>query len=405
MSGPKGGSYRVETAKQREARLLRDAKAHYARAQIVWAAAQSRMDATAAVTGTVVPCRKPAAVRAGADSAAYSAAATALEAAAAAAVEAATAVREAHADARYAAQLARITAPAASTPAEPVHAPRRTSVPADTIATPTPSIDRVRTGERVQRRVAALAGVDHDTDRVALLVADIANAHNQSRVDLLISELDAILRDGQAAAARAAAAAQTRADLEQLAARIAGIDREPVDAVRQQIARLIAAEATALPADLSAQVDQLIAESDADDDRHQVIASMRHALEELGYTLGPEFDTQLESSRGTTIVSGPTAGYGVKVRLEPDRSRFSAQAVKSDAVISSTEKDADVERQFCTDFAEIVAMVGADGVALDIDIDVEPGASKVQEVAAEHVAASGRRRAQRRSAERERHQS
>lgn len=407
MSGPKGGSYRVESAKQREERLLRDAKASYVRAQSLWRAAQSKMETTAAATGVAVRFDPPAAVRSGADSAAYRAAAAALEAAAQAAVEAAAAVRQECADARFAAQVARITAASAATPVESVASHQRESAvkSAETTSAPVAEVDRARTAERVQRRLSALAAVDHDGGRAQLLVGDIAKAQKQSRVDLLISELDAMVRDGQAAAERAGVVAQVRADLEALAARIQDIQGEAADAVRQQVTHLIATEVLAVPSALGATVDQLVAVVDAEADRHHVVASMQRALEQLGYTLGPEFETQLENNRGTAIVSGPMAGYGVKVRMERDSNRFTAQAVKSDAVITSAEKDMEAERAFCDDFGEMVAMVRGDGIELNVDIDVDPGVTAVQEVAAEQVAASGRPRAQRRSAERERQQS
>lgn len=407
MSGPKGGSYRVESAKQREERLLRDAKASYARAQSLWSAAQSKMETTATATGKVVNFAPPAPVRSGADSAAYTAAAAALEAAAQAAVDAAAAVRQECADARFAAQVARIAAASAATGVAVTTPHRRESPSAatETVAAPAAQIDRVRTAERVQKRLTALAALDHDGDRAQLLVEDIAKAQKQSRVDLLISELDAILRDGQLAAERATVIARVRADLEALVARIVDVDGEPADAVRRQVALLIATDASAIPGELSAAVDQLVAAADAEADRHHVVASMQRALEQLGYVLGPEFETQLESDRGTAIVGSPMAGYGVKVRMEHGSNRFTAQAVKSDAVITSAEKDMDVERAFCGDFEEMVTIVRGDGIQLDIDIDVQPGATAVQEVAAEHVAASGRPRAQRRSVERERQQS
>lgn len=407
VSGPKGGAYRVESAKQREERLLRDAKASYARAQSLWRAAQSKMETTATVTGMAVLVEPPAAVRSGADSATYRAAATALEAAAKAAVEAAAAVRQQYADTRFAAQVARIAAASTVTqiaPDTPHNKPRAARV-SETADAPAVQIDRAQTAERVQRRLAALAAVDHDGDRAQVLVEDIAKAQKQSRIDLLISELDAMLREGQAIAERANLIAQVRAELEALVARIAGIEGEAADGVRHQVTQLITTETSAVPGDLSATVDHLVAAADAEADRRHVVASMQRALEQLGYVVGPEFETQLESDRGTAIVSGPTAGYGVKVRMESDSNRFTAQAVKSDAVITSTETDMDVERAFCADFEELVAAVRGDGIELQVDIAVDPGVTAVQEVAAEQLAASGRPRAQRRSAERERQQS
>ncbi|MGA5541356.1 hypothetical protein ACPCIR_05840 [Mycobacterium sp. NPDC051198] len=406
MSGPKGGSYDVETASQREARLLRNAKARYARAQSLWQAAQSRVADTAAVTGKAVRCQPVAAVPAGAGSAEHDRVAAEVEAAAQAAVDAAAAAREAFVDARFADQIARIVAATATAAAVTPEADRPARRREMVAARPeVPAVDRARTAQRVQRRLAELANLDHDQDRVKVLVEDIATAEAESRIDLLISELDVMVRAGHTAAAHAASIARARADLEGLSVLLADIDDGPVDSVRRRIADLIALEATSVPAELKDDVDALIAADDARADRQHVVSSMRDALEELGYTLGPEFDVQLESSRGTAIVAGPTAGYGVKVRLEADSNRFSAQAVKSDTVVTSTEEDVEAERRFCDDFEALVALVHDDGVTLDVDVHLQPGATQVQAVAAEHVATSGNpsMAKRRRPGERERH--
>lgn len=386
MSGPKGGSYRVESGEQREARLLRDAKARYAWARSIWQAAQVRVDATASMIGRNLNLAAPAAPAVNAGSAEFERAATELEAAAEAAVTAAGAAREEFSAGRFAEQIARITAAAATeqTSAESVPAPKRRNVAVgDTPAQP--SVDRARVQQRVERRLTELAEVDHDADRVKVLVTDIANAGSESRIDLLISELDVLLRTACTTHEHAVRVARTRADLEEMAARIADVTAVQAETLRRRIAEAITAEITSVPAGLRTEIDDVIADADADADRRHVIAAMREALEELGYALGPEFDTQLESAKGTAIVAGPAAGYGVKVRLEADVNRFSAQAVKSEAVLTSTKEDTEAERRFCSDFAELTALVRDDGVTLDLDIHLEPGATSVQAVPAEHV--------------------
>src|SRR5215203_1606127 len=101
MSGPKGGSYKVvETAAQREARLLRDAKADYARAEVLWEAARARL----ANVGGAAQC--PAAPLG--DSTVWSRAARALETAAEQTHRDAARAREAAGERAYAGHIAAI---------------------------------------------------------------------------------------------------------------------------------------------------------------------------------------------------------------------------------------------------------------------------------------------------------
>jgi len=385
VSGPKGGSYRVESAEQIEARQLRDAKARYTRVQSLWESAQLRMAATVAVIGKPVPHQTPVAVRSGAGSTEYDAAAARLEALVEKANNAASTALEEHSEAQFAGQIARIAAATAAA-APPVPVVRREQE-ADTAPAAAPTVDRKRVADRVQRRLSELAAVEHDQERVRVLVDDIANAGSESRIDLLISELDVLVRNGRDAAAHAAAVLQTRAALQEISVRVSGIVGALADSIRRRVADLLASEVEDVPAELKADVDRAVAAADTQADRQHLVASMHRALEQLGYVLGPEFDTQLAGDQGTAVVAGPTAGYGVKVRLESGVNRFSAQAVKSDAVITSGEQDLEVEREFCDDFHELVTLARADGVELDLDIELQPGEAKVQAVAAEKVAA------------------
>lgn len=402
MSGPKGGAYRVETAEQREARMLRDAMARYARAQSLWQAAQTRMATTSAAIGEQVNYAAPHPVPVSADSAAYDRAAQEWESAAATAVEVAAAAREKFADTRYAAQVARIAAAvaaveSATTPSRTVRADAGTQHENQrSAASPVE-----RTIERVRRRLEELAAFDHDAERVQVLVGDIAEAQSESRVDLLVSELDIILAEVRDAAKRVGAIEAARAQLAGLSARIAEINSATADSVRRRIASLMAVQADVVPAEIATAVEKLVDDVDAEADRQHVIGAMRRALGQLGYALGPEFANDLGGPEGTAFAGGPTPGYGVKVRLEPGDSRFSAQAVKSEAVLTSADEDLAAERQFCADFNELIELAKDDGVVLDVDIALEPGEYAVQQVPASELADSATGRAAKRTKPRE----
>lgn len=386
MSGPKGGAYRVETAEQREARMLRDAKAQYAQAESSWDSIVSRIAAMSAVTGTAPSLQRPAKVLVGADSAAYTAAATALQDAAAAAASVITQAREDAATAAHAAQVARILERLTSEPQPPDEVTRASRWQASRAETaqaspPAETIDWGRVKERIERRLAALADLDHDATHLQGLLADIAAATAQSRIDLLIGEIDHVIAEAREVASRRDAIAATRGELAALNARIGDLTGDKADALRRRISGLIAAEAAELPVELVAAVETALQRADAEADRRHVVAVMHKALEQLGYVAGPEFSTDLSGAKGAAFARSESSHYGVKLRLEPGSARFSAQAVKSDAALTTIAEDVAAEHAFCEALDKMVELAKRDGVELDVDIRTKPGASQVQKVA------------------------
>ncbi|SEH46821.1 hypothetical protein SAMN04489835_0147 [Mycolicibacterium rutilum] len=396
MSGPKGGAYHVETAEQREARMLRDAKAAYARAESRWQEIVSRRAALAAVAGEAPACERPAAPPASADSAAFSAAAQALEAATATAATALSAAREEVAQTAHAAQVAKLVA---TLQAEPQHQPdhrasrwRQTRAPE-----PQPeTVDWDRVNERIDRRIRDLAHLDHDAARAQELIADIHRCRSESRISLLLNELDFLIAESRAATAQREAQAATRADLLAMQARLDGV--AGADALRERVATLIADGVTAVPDYLTAAVEAAIEQADAEADRQHVVRVMNKALQELGYVVGPQFSTDLSSANAAVARNG-SSHYGLKVRLEPGSNRFTAQAVRSDAVLTTADEDAAAERVFCDALDKMIELAKRDGVDLDVDLRHEPGAYAVQKVADDKLAKPAATRAATRPAE------
>lgn len=380
MSGPKGGSYEVvETAAQREARMLRAAKADYARAQSEWEAAETILSAARAVCGEELKFAPPAAVSANADSAAYTRAAAERQAAAVAALELAHEARERSAAGAHAARIARMVEGLTAQP-KPAGKARATHVSTAPETAPASDIDRDRVKQRVGRRLTELAGLDHDTARVSGLLDDIAGAGSQSRIDLILSELDYVIADARKAAGHAQRIRTSRAELAALQVRIADIRSATADNLRRRIAELIAEGLDTVPPDLARMVDALVQEADAEADRLHVVRAMATALAQLGYNIGPEFSTDLSGAQGTAYARSGSSGYGVKVRMEADSTRFTAQAVKSDAVLTSVEEDTTAEREFCAAFNQMIELASQDGVELHADIRAEPGTYSVQQV-------------------------
>ncbi|MCV7281784.1 hypothetical protein H7J88_19325 [Mycolicibacterium flavescens] len=378
MSGPKGGAYHVETAEQREARMLRDAKAAYAGAESRWQDVVSRRAVLLQVAGSAPACERPAPPSAHADSTAYTAAAQALQAATEQAATALSAAREEAAQSAHAAQVAGLVE-SVQAQAQPTTTHRASRWESTRPQTPEPAaVDRDRVNERLGRRIRDLATLDHDPTRVQELVADIKRAGSETRIDLLLNELDLVITGSRAATARREAVAATRAELTAMRARLAEVPA--ADALRDRISALIAADATAVPDDLIAAVDAAVAQADAEADRQHVVRVMHRALQELGYVVGPQFSTDLSGANAALARNG-SSHYGVKVRLEPGSNRFTAQAVRSDAVITTADEDAAAERVFCDALDKMVELAKRDGVDLDVDLRHAPGAYAVQKVA------------------------
>lgn len=399
MSGPKGGSYRVETAEQREARLLRDAKSQYARAQSAWQAVESRAVALRMQTGDAPGNVRPASPLAVADAATWAQGARELETAAADLAVAVGKAREQAAEKSRAAHVARIVARIA---AQPQRAPANARHPrlrdGHEEKQPMPAaevIDWARVKQRVERRMRDLASLDHDATRAQEVLVDIAAAGAQSRIDLLLGELDYLIAQARAEATRREAVTAARGELLAMRAMIAELTGASADQLRDRIAGLIAADAIDVPPDLSAAVEVAVSRGDAEADRRHVVAVMHRALEELGYAVGPEFSTDLSGARGAGFARNGPSGYGVKVRLEPGSACFTAQAVKSDAALTTVDEDTAAEQSFCRDFEKLVTLVRRSGVELDVHIRTDAGVCAVQQVSDAELArpvASGSRR-------------
>ncbi len=384
MSGPKGGSYRVESAAQREARMLRDAKADYAQAEVAWDNAVARMSAVSAMSAEPVRYARPNPVPADADSAAYARAGQELHAAADAAAALATQARERFAAARHADRMARIIDHLGGPPPPdrgPAARSRWQASQAAQSPVPVHVVDRAHVQQRLRRRLDQLAGLDHDAARVEALLDDIGNSDSQSRIDLILSELDYLITDARTAATRDDEIGAARAALSAMQARLSRVKGRAAEHLRDQITQLINTQARNVPADLPDLVDTAIRDADAEADRLHVVSVMRAALDELGYSAGPEFSTDLSAADATAYARSGSSRYGIKVRLEPGSNRFTAQAVKSDTALTSAQEDVAAERQFCAALDQIVELAKRDGVELDVDIRTAPGACSVQQVA------------------------
>jgi hypothetical protein len=176
------------------------------------------------------------------------------------------------------------------------------------------------------------------------------------------------------------------AELAAMQARVAELGGPHAAQLSARIADLISRRAEAIPSDLEEAVADAVRGADDEADRQCVVAAMRKALANLGYVVGPEFSNGLLGQPSVAYARNGASRYGLKIRLEPDSARFSAQAVKSDAELSSREEDIAAEREFCNTISNVTQLAKGDGVEIAFDTRAQPGEFPIQQVADDHFA-------------------
>jgi len=393
MSGPKSGSYQIiETAADIAARELRQARQEEAAAQAAWDAVAARI-ATARAMHPSRIVAMPSAPRAAKNAAAAvrSRAIQLTEIARRAREDLEGQLQQAASAALHqhlqSAGLLTVTLAAAPPP-------RAANKAASDVPKPPPPVD-AGIAARVQRRLDELPS---DADpavitRAVDLAAQVRRATSQWRADGLLDALSATVEQARAVAARHRADAATRdAAAGQLAALRTSLNEITGDRVaklRDHITALSETRPLAVPAGLREQVTAVLTAHQTAQHQLRVTKALREGLLELGYLLGPEFDTQLQAT-GVAFARTASTPYGVKFRLEPDATRFTAQVVTPDDRVRSRDEDAAAEQTFCSDLAELLDHARRHGINTRLDIRTPAGAVPVQRVPASSMPAAAR---------------
>lgn len=392
MSGPKGGGYTVETAQAREARAYAAALASYEQTRT--AVARLRIEALAARSsfGPSVPV--PVEMCGGRVAGRSSTEVLAADEAGRAALR--TAEKALHA--------------AASTLGRQRWQQRSGSAVIDDrqFASAT---DQVRTRAAADRSPAV-------TDRwLADGLAQLAEIAAAWPVDASTTVLDAATDEVRAAGGPSGAAlgvSRARDELRRLRAtqRIEQERRTESDRLRAEIESVrdwqdpdATAELVALldarladPADLTGLVQAFVAEAHARRDREEASAILADVLVEMGYRLGEGFATRLGETTDVLVGHPGWSQHAVSVRLDGAGRIFTHVVRAADA---SSETDARVDAEFCTDFDKIAARAGRRGLVLNSVRRFPPGerecravdGDRVRQVAASVAQAAPRERA------------
>lgn len=409
MSGPKAYSYSipVETAEQRETRELRSARAAEAAAEAKWFLVQARITAERQAFGDTItaPTVLPAAQTTAAAVRTRAQAVTAITADAAARLEQ---ERDTHARQAMRAHLDFLVAdlgddlfavPTAKT--TPGRSTEQSRFAPDPTITDTPATAITsKTRDAVRSLLHRLPGdtLDGAQRRAGELADQILTSTNSSRLEglfgllrqLVTSEINRV----ELAAAAVEAHMQTAADLAALRSELDLIPLPVAATLRATIDELAATHATQIPPTLPEKIREALQAHTAEQNRRYVAQTLLAGLTQLGYSVGPDFDTDLHS-RGVAYARTDDS-YGVKIRFEPDSEHFTAQVVAHDAKRHSDAEDFSAQDQFCGKMGQLAKYVGAHGVVAHLETDNPAGTVAVQQVSAQRMPQVRRHRQQQR---------
>ena len=146
---------------------------------------------------------------------------------------------------------------------------------------------------------------------------------------------------------------------------------------------------------LQAEAAQVRANAERERDRSYVIAQTRAALRELGYELGPNFDT-LAASGDAVIARRPDLpDHGVQVRFATGASRVLTRVIA--LADSSAERDIEIEEITCHDLGELQVIWQRHGVHSSLYHHLAPGERPVEHLttqASGHISTESREHTQ-----------
>jgi len=165
-------------------------------------------------------------------------------------------------------------------------------------------------------------------------------------------------------------------------ARLHGFDGPEAGAVRELIAALRGA-AVELPDDLDRRVGSALELEGRAQEAGYVASELQRALGELGYELGPDFETVLVDQGFTDFSRPEWPGYAVRVRVggRPPHLDFNVVRGASDR-IDQASRDREVETEFCDGQGAVLAKLEKGGILADRTRVVGPGEMPIEIVAA-----------------------
>jgi hypothetical protein len=132
-----------------------------------------------------------------------------------------------------------------------------------------------------------------------------------------------------------------------------------------------------LPADLGARVAELEALAATTEERAYVGDVLSITLAELGYEVGPTFESSLDAAGFADVAVPSWRGYGVRVRSASAGGRLTFNVVRGEGDVNP-QRDAEVEHAWCDALPEIVQRLARAGIEAERVSAVEAGAQPVQ---------------------------
>jgi hypothetical protein len=217
-----------------------------------------------------------------------------------------------------------------------------------------------------------------DLETVRRTVATALSAKG-SRMALALESLRVAIG---AANEREAARESARLRLEQLEARLDGLDPAICMPTRETLSsahnRELSQEALE---SLERVVDRTVVAAQAADERGYVADQLKHAFAELGYDVSEGFATAIVDGGYVDVAKSQDAwaGYAVRVRLPTDGERIAFNMVRGEAWRpDQAAHDAEMESAFCKDVPQIQQSLN--GVELEARRLAAPGEVPVQVV-------------------------
>jgi len=235
-------------------------------------------------------------------------------------------------------------------------------------------------GEHVRRALARLDPEAGETarERAESLAEQALLAPSAARSGQLVRALEDVVQ-------RANTAQKQRrrrdADFEELRRALAGLD---TDQVCETVERLDAAQAGG--SDATPELRSLVAEvagaARTEQDRRFALNTAVACLEEMGYEAGVGFDTVVSQGGAVHLRRAGWPGYAVQLRARHSGAElgFNVVCFAADQP-SSSARDAEVEREWCADFAELRRAARRKGLDLALTRQENAGALPVQRVA------------------------
>jgi hypothetical protein len=168
--------------------------------------------------------------------------------------------------------------------------------------------------------------------------------------------------------------------LDELEQRLDGY-RGPDAAAARELIVAAREDSAKAPPSLSEVVDSAAAKEERALEAEYVAKELRAALEDLGYEVGPDFETTLNEQGYTRFMRSAWPGYAVQVRTGGKPPRLNFNVVRGDAERSDqAARDQEVEKEFCDRQGEIVDHLARAGIATERIRVVEPGSRSLQVV-------------------------